>query len=97
MDTFNRMPNREDYLSAPPSHAPKVRVGKPVSKSGIRGEERLGSLTAAAGIIWAVYLFTKNFAGALTFEGLTPAPLGVAAIGILIWLHAKWRRSINRT
>jgi len=48
MDAFNQMPNREDYLSAPPSHAPKLRGVKPVNRAQIRGEERLGSLMAAA-------------------------------------------------
>jgi hypothetical protein len=96
MDTFDRMPNREDYLSAPPSHAPKVRVGKPVSKSEIRNEERLGSLMAAAGIIWAVYLLTHNFAGTWNLDAVMPGPLPVCGIGILIWLHAKWRRSSTR-
>jgi hypothetical protein len=42
-------------------------------------------------------VLTKNFTGTLSFDGLTPGPLGLAAIGILIWLHAKWRRSVNRS
>lgn len=96
MDTFNRLPNREDYLSAPPTHAPKLRGVKPVNRAHIRGEERIGSLIAAAGIIWAVYVITHNFAGDWRFQDLTPGPLPVCAIGILIWLHAKWRRSTTR-
>lgn len=96
MDTFDRMPNREDYLAAPPSHAPKVRVGRPVNRGQIRTEERLGSLMAAAGIIWAVYVVTHNFAGTWDLQILMPGPLPVCAIGILIWLHAKWRRSATR-
>lgn len=96
MDTFNRLPNREDYLSAPPSRAPKTRAMKPVNRAQIRWEERLGSLIAAAGIIWAVYVVTHNFAGAWNLQDLTPGPLPVCAIGILIWLHAKWRRASTR-
>lgn len=96
MDTFNRMPNREDYLSAPPSHAPKVRAVKPVNRAQIRGEERAGSLIAAAGIIWAAYMITHNFTGDWKLENLMPGPLPLCAIGILIWLHAKWRRSSTR-
>ena len=96
MDTFNRLPNREDYLSAPPTHAPKVRVVKPVNRAHIRGEERIGSLIAAAGIIWAAYVITHNFAGNWNMQDLMPGPLPVCAIGILIWRHAKWRRSTTR-
>ncbi len=96
MDTFNRLPNREDYLSAPPSHAPKLRAVKPVNRAQIRGEERLGSLIAGAGIIWAVYVATHNFAGDWHLQDLIPGPLPVCAIGILIWLHAKWRLSTTR-
>ncbi len=97
MDTFDRMPSREDYLAAPPSHARRVRASKPVSQAGIRGEERLGSLLAATGIIWGVYLVTHNFAGTVNWDVLSPGPLGAASVGILVWLHAKWRRSVNRT
>jgi hypothetical protein len=97
IDTFDRMPNREDYLSAPPSHAPKVRAGKPVSNTNIRGEERAGSLISAGGIIWGAYVMTHNFAGTWDMQSLMPGPLPVCAIGILIWLHAKWRRSASRS
>ncbi len=96
MDTFDRMPNREDYLSTPPTHAPKVRSVKPVNRAQIQGEERLGSLIAAAGIIWAVYMITHNFAGDWNMQSLVPGPLPVCGIGILIWLHAKWRRASTR-
>ncbi len=99
MDTFDRIPNREDYLSAPPSHAPRsqAQVRKPATQSGIHAEERTGSLIAAGGIIWGVYLLTHSFTGTINYDVLTPGPLGAAAVGILIWLHAKWRRSVNRT
>jgi hypothetical protein len=96
MDTFDRTPSREDYLSAPPSYAPKMRMGKPASKAHMRSEERLGSLMAGAGIIWAVYLVTHNFAGSWNLDTVIPGPLPLCGIGILIWLHAKWRRSATR-
>jgi hypothetical protein len=96
MDTFDRAPNREDYLAAPPSYAPKMRISKPVSQGHIRGEERLGSLIAAAGLIWAVHLLTHNFAGTWNLDTVIPGPLPVCGIGILVWLHAKWRRSAMR-
>ncbi|HVO60310.1 MAG TPA: hypothetical protein VMT53_05210 [Terriglobales bacterium] len=96
MDTFNQLPNREDYLSAPPSRAPKLRTVKPVNRAQIRWRERLGSSIAVAGIIWAVYVVTHNFAGDWNLQNLMPGPLPVSAIGILIWLHAKWRRASTR-
>ncbi len=59
---------------------------------GIHGEERIASLIAAAGVIWAVRVATTSMSPAYATE-LTVGPLETCAIGILIWLHAKWRRS----
>jgi len=91
---------REAYLDLPqkPVYAP---VAKPTRKPkgqggplvGISTEERVGSLIAAGGIIWGVYVATQNFAGVWSFDLVRQGPMEVAAIGILIWLHAKWRRS----
>jgi hypothetical protein len=55
-------------------------------------EEQFASVVAAAGVIWSVNFLTATPipARAIVFpEG----PLEVCAIGILIWLHAKWRRA----
>ncbi|HEX6880168.1 MAG TPA: hypothetical protein VF135_07380 [Terriglobales bacterium] len=57
-------------------------------------EARLGSLIAAGGVIWAVHK------GTLHYEGLAklhvPAdPLLVCCIGIVLWLHAKWRGTVH--
>lgn len=60
-----------------------------------RGEETLGSLTAAGGVIWSVQEATQGLAELWQLRLLPPGPLEVCAIGILIWLHAKWRRSVN--
>lgn len=58
----------------------------------IHREERIGSLIAAAGVIWAVKIITSRTVPGL----LLPAgPLETCGIGILIWLHSKWRRSIK--
>ncbi len=59
----------------------------------IQTEERLGSLIAAAGAIWVAHEGTKGLASIWQFTLLPPGPLEVCAIGILVWLHAKWRRS----
>lgn len=57
----------------------------------IHMEEQFASIVAAAGVVWSVDFLTATRipAHAMVFpEG----PLEVCAIGILIWLHAKWRR-----
>ncbi len=60
---------------------------------GVHAEERIGSLIAAGGVIWTVQ---SAITSAAPFSALTlpRGPLEVCAIGILIWLHAKWRRSV---
>ena len=91
---------REGYLDLPqkPVYAP---VGKPgqKGKSGnepllsISLEERLGSLITAGGMIWGAYAATVHFAGIIGFDLVPPGPIEACALGILVWLHAKWRRS----
>jgi hypothetical protein len=92
---------REAYLDVPqkPVYSP---VPKPAHKPkdqgpvlGIASEERLGSLIAAGGMIWGAYAATVHFTGVLSIDLVPPAPIEVCALGILIWLHAKWRRSTN--
>lgn len=61
----------------------------------IHGEERFGSLIAAAGVIWGVYVATQDYASLWRFDVMRPGPLEVCALGILAWLHAKWRRSLK--
>lgn len=57
-------------------------------------EERLGPMGSAAGIVWGVQVLTSHVSHwDAVWE--TPGPLEVSAIGILIWLHAKWRRSVR--
>jgi len=60
-------------------------------------EVRIGSLIAAAGLIWAAKIVTDNFTGidAFSFARLPRGPLELCAIGILIWLHAQWRKSVH--
>ena len=60
-------------------------------------EVRLGSLVAAAGLIWAVKVATLGFAGIAAFgwTRLPAGPLELCAVGILVWLHAQWRKSVQ--
>jgi hypothetical protein len=64
---------------------------------GTNIEVRIGSVIAAAGLIWAAKIVTDNFTGidAFSFARLPRGPLELCAIGILIWLHAQWRRSVH--
>ncbi len=63
--------------------------------------ERLGSLVAGGGIIYATYLATKDIA----FNDLWAAssvhkvlsetgPMEACALGIIIWIYAKWRKNV---
>lgn len=57
-------------------------------------EARIGSLIAAAGIIWAVYVATRSFTGIDNLL-MPTGPLEVCGLGVLIWLHSKWRGSVR--
>ena len=57
-------------------------------------EERLGSWVVIASALWALHLVLSSFSkGNGLFLPETQAK--IAAIGILLWLHAKWRRSVT--
>lgn len=62
--------------------------------ASVRREERFGFLVAAAGLIWCVYVATQDYTTLLHFEFMHPGPKEVLALGILAWIHAKWRRSL---
>ena len=90
-EAYLDLPQKRVYAPVPkPAHKPGSQGGPLLS---IRTEERLGCLIAAGGMIWGAYAATLNFAGVLTFELIPAGPREVCALGILIWLHAKWRRS----
>jgi hypothetical protein len=60
----------------------------------IRTEETFGRLLAVAGLFWAgfhVRQYLLNLAPLLMPAG----PLELTALGLLVWLHAKWRRSVS--
>ena len=64
--------------------------------------ERLGSIMAGGGIAWSVHVATRNmdFNDMMIWQNtfrkimLQTGPLEVCAIGVIIWLVAKWRRSV---
>jgi hypothetical protein len=59
---------------------------------GIHREERIASLVAAAGVIWAVSIATS---AALPVPALPAGPVEACSVGVVLWLHAKWRRSLK--
>jgi hypothetical protein len=92
---------REGYIASSNKFVPVVAIPKPAKKSGdgsllsIRAEERLASLIAAGGMIWGVYVATVDYANLWRMQIMPPGPVEVCALGILAWLHAKWRRSLK--
>ena len=91
---------REGYVDTRNKFIPVVEIPKtPKRKSGqgtllsMRAEERLGSVLAAAGTAWLVYVATTDFNHMWQMRIMPPGPVEVCAVGILMWLHAKWRRS----
>lgn len=94
--------NREGYVQSRDKFVPVVAIPKKAPKApgqghllSIRAEEHLGSLIAAGGTIWMVYVATVDYNNLWHMRIMPPGPLEVCAIGVLAWLHAKWRRSIK--
>ena len=90
---------REGYVDTPRTPV-YVSTSKAARKSGGKGhllsitaEVRFGSLLAAAGTVWGTYVATQDYASLWTLQLSPPGPLEICALGVLIWLHAKWRRS----
>lgn len=91
---------REGYEDRRAKYVAPLTVHKPAQSArlaqdlqSIRREERFGSLIAAAGTMWAVYVATQDYASLLRMQIMPPGPAEVCLLGILAWLHAKWRRS----
>ena len=63
--------------------------------------ERIGCLMAGGGIAWAVYVFTEHadlsemfvVSGFIKIFNQT-GPMEVCALGIVLWLWGKWKRSV---
>jgi len=88
---------REAYVESRKAYVPIAnaadKVNQPRHLLSIRAEERLGSLIAAAGVIWAIYVATVDYTGLLRMQIMPPGPVEICILGVLAWLHAKWRRS----
>ena len=64
--------------------------------------ERLGSTVAGGGIVYAVYIATKDanlddlFLNASLHRILSESgPMEACAMGIVIWIYAKWRKHVD--
>jgi hypothetical protein len=60
-------------------------------------ESKIGSLGVGAGLIWSAYVAAHNVTSLSSlFTNLiyTRGPLHCIGISALIWLHAKYRRSV---
>lgn len=64
--------------------------------------ERIGSLLAGGGIAWAVYVSTEQadlseffLASGFRKIFLHSGPMEVCALGIILWLWGKWKRSVS--
>ncbi|HYN16158.1 MAG TPA: hypothetical protein VES66_10280 [Terriglobales bacterium] len=60
----------------------------------IRAEENLGILIAMGGFVWAAFQVRQYLLHVSPFW-VRAEPLEVCALGIVVWLHAKWRRSVS--
>ena len=85
------------YVPLPKSAVTPVKPAKQQQHSlNIQWEERVASLIAAAGAIWAAYVATVDYTALWRVQIMPPGPVEICALGVLAWLHAKWRRSAQR-
>jgi len=57
-------------------------------------EEQIASLLGAGGLVLTVYTGTQHFTSVQNIV-LPLGPLEICAGGVLLWLHAKWRRAVS--
>ncbi len=61
-----------------------------------RREELVASLLAGVGSIWFVMELTRNFHRIFQILPPTGGPTEIIGLAVLIWLHAKYRREVER-
>ncbi len=54
-------------------------------------QERVGSIIAGSGLVWATKVWTTNPLGILGLV-LRPGVVELCTFGVLVWALAKWRR-----
>ena len=102
-DYFDWDEGREGYVDhhvvayvPVPKPAAVVKPAEQKHSLSIQWEERVASLIAAAGAMWAVYVATVDYTQLWRVQIMPPGPVEICALGVLAWLHAKWRRSAHR-
>lgn len=89
--------NNRPVIAYAPMHKPAVEAPpKRRHLLNIRAEEYLASLIAAGGAVWAVYVATIDYGNLWRLKIMPPGPMEVCALGVLAWIHAKWRRSTRQ-
>jgi hypothetical protein len=95
---------REGYTRQTPSAYPaihnagleKLEHKRQQQFRSIRREAGLGGLLTFAGGAWAVYLEIYQTGEPLQLNFNPPSPAVVCILGVLIWLHAKWRQASSK-
>ncbi len=83
---------RVAYAPVSETPLPKQHRGLPIEI-----QERMSTLIVLAGMIAAAHAAIGNFSGVLRLDLLPTGPLEVCALGVLLWLQAKWRRLVRIT
>jgi hypothetical protein len=92
---------REGYSDTPRAAYATVAPSTPPEparqRMSIRTESRIGALIMVVGLIWFAYSTLTQPGFLMLASMLLPpnGPVAVTGIGVLIWLHAKWRRSVT--
>ena len=83
---------REGYADLHrPAYATAPKLDLHYVSPSVRIEEFLGSLISGGAAIWAAWIATAN--GVNPAALITdPRPMELLGVGLLVWLHAKWRR-----
>lgn len=86
---------REGYVDQPRVAYPAIhsRGGERPHRPHTRAEEGLGAFIASLGAVWAVFETVVQGVNPWHFHLVPPGPPEICTLGILIWLHAKWRHA----
>ncbi|HTW32623.1 MAG TPA: hypothetical protein VMD76_13160 [Candidatus Sulfotelmatobacter sp.] len=89
---------REEYVKPPAPAYPAIHIAQPIpveKRSGFsaRLEAGIGGFIFIAGAGWALYQSIVNGASPWQLQYWPPSPVEICVLGLLGWLHAKWRHA----